>query len=114
MTGEAKNVDIELTPSAVTRIREIVDADGKSGLRLAVKAAGCSGLEYVMDAVDGPVAGDLEKAYEGFTLYIDADSYATALTGLKLDFQRDVLSSAFVYQNPNQKGACGCGVSFSV
>jgi len=114
VNGEKENMNIELTESAVARIRELVSSDGKHGLRLAVKAAGCSGLEYVMDVVDGPAAGDIEKAYEGFTLYVDAESYTSALTGLKLDFQKDALSSAFVYQNPNQKGACGCGISFSV
>ncbi|WP_241697115.1 iron-sulfur cluster assembly accessory protein [Mariprofundus sp. KV] len=114
MSGVMENMDIELTESAVARIREILSAEGKHGLRLAVKAAGCSGLEYVMETVNSPESGDLEKACEGFTLYVDADSYSTALKGLKLDFQKDLLSSAFIYQNPNQKGACGCGVSFSV
>jgi len=107
-------MDIELTTSAVTRISEIVAAAGKKGLRLSVKEAGCSGLEYVMDTVDGPQDGDLEQAFDGFVLYVDGDSYARALTGLKLDFQKDMLSSAFVYLNPNKKGSCGCGVSFSV
>lgn len=114
MSSVTENIDIELTESAAVRIREILTAEGKDGLRLAVKAAGCSGLEYVMDTVNEAVVGDLEKACDGFTLYVDADSYNTALKGLKLDFQKDLLSSAFIYQNPNQKGACGCGVSFSV
>jgi len=107
-------MDIELTKAAVARIAEIVAAAGKNGLRLSVKEAGCSGLEYVMDTVDGPEVGDFAEGYGGFTLYVDADSYARALTGLKLDFQQDMLSSAFVYENPNEKGTCGCGVSFSV
>jgi len=107
-------LNIELTPAAIARIREIVTHEQKHGLRLAVRAAGCSGLEYVMEAVDAPQPGDLEKQFEGFTLYVDADSYQQALTGLQLDFQQDLLSSAFVYHNPNQKGACGCGASFSV
>ncbi|ATX81173.1 iron-sulfur cluster assembly protein [Mariprofundus ferrinatatus] len=107
-------MDIELTQPAQARIREIVAAAGKAGLRLSVKEAGCSGLEYVMDTVDGPAAGDIEAAFDGFTLYVDAESYTRALTGLRLDFQKDMLSSAFVYNNPNQKGSCGCGVSFSV
>ena len=107
-------MNIELTQSAIVRIGEIVEAAGKRGLRLSVKEAGCSGLEYVMDTTDTPQSGDLEQAFEGFVLYVDANSYSKALTGLKLDFQQDALSSAFVYSNPNQKGACGCGVSFSV
>jgi len=107
-------IDIELTPAAVARVKAILSAEGKPSLRLAVKAAGCSGLEYVMDTVEAAQDGDLVKAYDGFELYVDAESYKTALCGLQLDFQQDALSSAFVYNNPNQKGACGCGISFSV
>jgi len=107
-------MDIELTAAAMDRVRTILAAESKSGLRLAVRAAGCSGLEYVMETVDEGQDGDLLKSFDGFDLYIDAESYQTALTGLRLDFQQDALSSAFVYNNPNQKGACGCGESFSV
>jgi len=107
-------MDIELTAAAMDRVRTILAAESKSGLRLAVRAAGCSGLEYVMETVDAGQDGDLLKSFDGFDLYVDAQSYQTALTGLRLDFQQDALSSAFVYNNPNQKGACGCGESFSV
>jgi len=107
-------IDIELTPAAVARVQAILSAEGKPALRLAVKAAGCSGLEYVMDTVELAQDGDLKKTYGDFDLYIDADSYDQALRGLQLDFQQDALSSAFVYNNPNEKGACGCGISFSV
>ena len=108
------DLNIELTPSAIERVRYLTSDSGKSGLRLAVRPAGCSGLEYVMDLTDEPAAGDLVKAFEGFELYVDRDSYASALNGLKLDFQKDALSSGFVYHNPNAKGSCGCGESFSV
>lgn len=107
-------MDIELTESAVDRMACMVSEGGKQAIRLAVKEAGCSGLEYVMELVDTPQPGDLEQRFDSFTLYVDADSYHRALTGLKIDFQKDMLSSAFVYENPNQKGTCGCGVSFSV
>ena len=107
-------MDIELTAAAQARIGEIVAEAAKKGLRLSLKEAGCSGLEYVMESVDAPSDGDLQKDFEGFTLYVDADAYARALSGLKIDFQKDLLSSAFVYQNPNQKGTCGCGISFTV
>jgi len=109
-----KQMDIELTAAAITRVKKILADAQKHGLRLAVKPAGCSGLEYVMETVDEAQAGDLVKSFEGFDLYVDSESYKTALNGLRLDFQKDALSSAFVYQNPNQKGACGCGESFSV
>lgn len=107
-------MDIELTASAVERIASIVAGSDKRALRLSVKEAGCSGLEYVMDTVNEPQSGDMQQSYDGFILYVDADSYEKALKGLKLDFQQDLLSSAFVYHNPNEKGSCGCGQSFSV
>ncbi len=107
-------IDITLTAAARARIRELVAAEGKKALRLSVKKAGCSGLEYVMVCMDEPEAGDLVASFDGFDLYVDADAYSLALKGLNLDFQKDALSSAFVYNNPNQKGSCGCGVSFSV
>jgi len=108
------NVDIELTPAAMARVKKLLTDAGKSGLYLAVRPAGCSGLEYVMELADAAHDGDLVKSYEGFDLYVDPESYETALTGLLLDFQQDMLSSSFVYQNPNRKGGCGCGGSFSV
>jgi len=109
-----KNMNIELTDAAIARVQKLVTDAGKAGLYLAVRPAGCSGLEYVMDLADAANAGDLVKSYDGFYLYVDAESYASALTGLRLDFQQDALSSSFVYNNPNKQGECGCGVSFSV
>lgn len=107
-------MDIELTPSAINRVRKLLADSGKHGLHLAVRAAGCSGLEYVMDLADAPGDKDLVISFDGFDLYVDEESYKTALSGLRLDFQQDALSSGFVYDNPNAKGACGCGESFSV
>ncbi len=108
------DINIELTAAAIARVKHILAAEHKSDLRLAVRPAGCSGLEYVMETVDQAQRGDLVKSFDGFDLYVDAESYKTALNGLYLDFQKDALSSAFVYNNPNQKGACGCGESFSI
>ncbi len=107
-------MDIKLTAAAIDRVQQILADGQKKGLRLAVRPAGCSGLEYIMETVDKAQTGDLVKSFEDFDLYVDPESYKTALTGLRLDFQQDALSSAFVYNNPNQKGGCGCGESFSV
>jgi iron-sulfur cluster assembly protein len=109
-----ENTDIRLTDAAIRRMREQTVAKGVTGIRLAVRAAGCSGLEYVLDFCDGPEPGDHILAFDGFSLFVDAESYNLALSGLCIDFQQDVLSSGFVFQNPNKKGECGCGVSFSV
>ena len=106
--------DIQLTEAAQERMRAQVGEKGVAGIRLAVKPSGCSGLEYVIDFCDASQAGDHVLEFDGFSLFVDADSYTQALTGLVIDFQQDALSSAFVFNNPNKKGECGCGVSFSV
>jgi len=106
--------DIHLTDAAIARMREQVQKQECAGIRLAVKASGCSGMEYVVDFSDVPKTDDFVLPFDGFSLYVDTDSYEKALKGLTVDFQQDALSSGFVFINPNKKGECGCGVSFSV
>lgn len=109
-----EKADIQLTDAAIRRMQEQTAARSAAGVRLAVRAAGCSGFEYVLDFCDGPQPGDHVLELDGFSLFVDAESYSLALSGLCIDFQQDVLSSGFVFQNPNKKGECGCGVSFTV
>lgn len=106
--------DIELTNAARQQLRLSVKEHGCSGVRIAVKEAGCSGLEYVMDYADSPAGNDYIKVCDGFSIYIDAESYRKALAGLRLDYQEDALSAGFIFANPNKKGECGCGMSFTV
>ena len=107
-------LDIELTEAALEHMRASVLDEKVAGIRLSVREAGCSGLEYVMDYAAGPEAGDYVKAYDDFSVFIDADSYKQALCGLRLDYQKGALSAGFVFSNPNKKGECGCGQSFTV
>jgi iron-sulfur cluster assembly protein len=106
--------DIELTEAACERIRSVLKTEGKQALRISLSEAGCSGLEYVLDYADLPAKDDIVADHDGFQLFVDSDAYQKALIGLKIDFQQDVLSAAFVFHNPNQQGECGCGASFSV
>lgn len=106
--------DIELTEAACERVRSVLLNENKRALRISLSEAGCSGLEYVLDYADSPLENDLVAEFEGFQLFVDSASYEQALTGLKIDFQQDMLSSAFVFHNPNKKGECGCGISFTV
>jgi len=112
--NRAKEVDIELTPAALEHMRASVLDKKVAGIRLSVREAGCSGLEYIMDYAVESEVGDYVKAYGDFSVFIDADSYRKALCGLRLDYQQDALSSGFVFSNPNKKGECGCGQSFTV
>jgi len=112
--GEHREPDIELTGAAMKQLLHKVTQQGCVGVRIAVREAGCSGFEYVMDYVGAPSDQDYVKTYDGFSVFIDAESYAKALAGLRLDYQEDLLSAGFVFTNPNKKGECGCGTSFTV
>jgi len=106
--------DIELTEAASERIRTVLMKEGKQALRISLNEAGCSGLEYVLNYADHPSEGDLISEQSGFQLFVDSDDYQKALAGLQVDFQKDMLSSAFVFNNPNKRGECGCGASFTL
>ncbi|MDQ6955627.1 MAG: iron-sulfur cluster assembly accessory protein [Mariprofundaceae bacterium] len=108
------DIDISLSDAACEQLKNSLLSAGKKAVHLSVREAGCSGLEYVMDYADEPLDDDLVREFDGFSLYVDKDSYAKALAGLQVDYQKDALSSAFVYHNPNKKGECGCGVSFTI
>jgi len=108
-------VDIHVSEAAQGRLRLAVAERGGDckGVRLSVKPGGCSGFEYVMDYGVSPEAGDLVRQFEGFCLYVDTESYRV-LTGLSLDYEESMLASGFTFSNPNKKGECGCGASFTV
>ncbi len=106
--------EIRLTDAAMARMREQCRQAARAGIRLSVREAGCSGLAYVMDFADRAEPGDLVLECDGFSLFVDATAHARALKGMTVDFQRDALSSGFVFLNPNKKGECGCGESFMV
>ena len=109
--------DIEFTDAACAQALNVVRQEGggdAGGIRLSVRRAGCSGYEYVMSYASAPEAGDLVRHFDGFDLYVDDASYALALKGVRVDYQKDLLSAAFVFSNPNKKGECGCGLSFTI
>ncbi len=112
--GPVGGPDIHLTDAAISRMREQSREQGCAGIHLSVKETGCSGLEYVMNFAEAPNTDDFILPFDGFSLYVDGQSYKKALEGLTVDFQKDALSAGFVFINPNKKGECGCGVSFSV
>ncbi len=105
---------IDLTPSAAARIKEQLANRGSGiGLRVAVKATGCSGYGYVMDYADDIGENDAVFEANGARLVIDPESLEL-LDGSTLDFVREGLNRMFRFNNPNATGACGCGESFTV
>lgn len=105
---------VTLTERAAQRVRNFLAKRGKGiGLKLAVKTSGCSGLAYALEFADQAADDDLHFDSHGVTLLVDPKSHAY-LDGTVLDFVREGLNEGFKFDNPNAKGACGCGESFAV
>jgi iron-sulfur cluster assembly protein len=106
---------VQLTDAAAARIREIVaGADGRyQGVRVGVANGGCAGMSYTMDYAEN--AKPLEEVVEdkGVKIFIDPKAILFLL-GTEMDFVREKLGAHFVFNNPNQTAACGCGESVSI
>ncbi|KFB09910.1 Fe-S cluster assembly scaffold SufA [Nitratireductor basaltis] len=102
---------ISLTDAAATRVREIVDArEDAAGVRVGIKKGGCAGMEYTVDLVTEPNPADDHVEHEGAHVYV-APEAALFLLGTQMDFEVTTLRTGFVFNNPNQSSACGCGES---
>jgi iron-sulfur cluster assembly protein len=105
---------IQLTESAAERVRSFLAARGHGhGLRLGIRKTGCSGFAYVVNYADEVRADDLVFEDRGVKVYVDPASL-TLIDGTVVDFVKQGLNEAFRFKNPNVRGECGCGESFSV
>ena len=105
---------IQLTESAARRVQQQLQARGRGlGLRVGVKASGCSGYAYLLDYADE--AGPDEAVFEshGARVFVARDALPM-LDGLVVDFRKEGLNEMFKFDNPNAEALCGCGESFSV
>jgi iron-sulfur cluster assembly protein len=104
---------LALTPAAVTRIKAIMAskaADGVVGLKVGIKKGGCAGMEYTMDWATSLGKFDEVIEQDGAKVIIDPAA-VLYLIGTTMDYKTEKLSAQFVFNNPNQKSACGCGES---
>ena len=107
-------MSIHLTPSAAERVKAFIASRGKGlGLRLGVRKTGCSGFAYVVNYADEARADDRVFEDLGVKVYVDPESLPL-VEGTTVDFVRQGLNEAFRFSNPNTRGECGCGESFSV
>ena len=107
---------ITVTENAAGQIQKLIEKQHTEahGLRVGVKAGGCSGFEYVFAWEPAPREADLVfDGPQGVRIWVDPRSHRI-LDGTTLDFDTSLLSRGFVFQNPNAKSTCGCGVSFTV
>ena len=106
---------ITLTDRAADRLKAIM-ADAETpiaGLRVGVKNGGCAGMSYTMEYAEERKAGEDMIEDRGVTVFIDPKA-VLFLLGTEMDFQTSKLSSQFVFNNPNQTSACGCGESVAI
>lgn len=106
---------IEITENAARHIGRMLAKRnlGEHGLRVGIRAGGCSGFEYVFGWEQSPKPGDaVFIAADGAQVYVDPKSLRL-LEGTVLDYDTSLLSKGFVLNNPNAKSTCGCGTSFS-
>jgi iron-sulfur cluster assembly accessory protein len=107
---------VQLTPVAVTKVKEIISQQNPvpEGLRVAVVGGGCSGFSYHM-AFENAVNAASDNVYEfdGLKVLIDQMS-EMYLDGVQIDYIEGIEGSGFKFNNPNVKSTCGCGSSFSV
>jgi iron-sulfur cluster assembly protein len=105
---------IKLTETAATRLRSLLEKQGRlnGALRLAVIGGGCSGLQYKMDLVDGPVDRDILVKSGDVCVVVDPKS-ALFVSGSVLDYSDDLQKGGFQVTNPNATSHCSCGQSFA-
>jgi len=106
---------VTLTDNAVARVRSLMDRADKPvlGLRVGVSNTGCSGHSYVVEYAEDKRPFEEEIEQDGVRVFIDPVA-VMFLVGSKMDYVEGKLQSGFVFDNPNEKGRCGCGESFHV
>ena len=106
---------ITLTDAAAQRVKAIMAKSDKpvAGLRIGVEKSGCAGMGYKLDYAEEAQAMDEVVEEKGVKIFIDP-SAVLFLLGTEMDYQVDKLSAGFVFNNPNQVSACGCGESVEI
>ena len=103
---------MRLSEAAAVRIKELMAKSGRpiAGLRVGVKNGGCAGMEYTMEYADAVRPSDEVVEDKGVKILVDPKA-VLFLLGTEMDYKTEKLSAQFVFKNPNQTSACGCGES---
>lgn len=105
---------ISITENAARHVSQQLATRGKGlGIRVGVKTTGCSGMAYVLEFVDKLEVGDQVFEEQGVKIIVDPKSLVY-IDGTEMDFVKQGVNEGFEFRNPNAKGECGCGESFSV
>jgi len=106
---------VTLSDAAAARVQEIMARAEKpyAGLRVGVKNGGCAGQEYVLEYAEAAAPLDEVVEDKGVRILIDPKA-VLFLIGTEVDYEVSTLSAKFVFKNPNQTDACGCGESVTI
>ena len=110
-----KKAIFTVTEAAATQVKTLLDSRGKpsAGIRIGVRQRGCSGNSYTLSFADQENPMDEVVTVNDIHIYIDPKAILFVI-GTEMDFRETDLESGFVFENPNEKGRCGCGESFHV
>ncbi|MCJ1280809.1 Iron-sulfur assembly protein 1 [Xylographa opegraphella] len=109
----ARKAAMNLTPTAISHLRELLEQPEPKLIRVGVKNRGCSGLAYHLEYVEKPGTFDETVEQDGVKVLIDSKALFSII-GSEMDWVEDKLNQRFVFRNPNIKEQCGCGESFMV
>ena len=106
---------MRLTDAAAARIRDLTERAEKpiAGLRVGVKNGGCAGMSYTVEYADEVKKSDEIVEDKGVKVLVDPKA-VLFLLGTEMDFKVDRMAATFVFNNPNQTSACGCGESVAI
>lgn len=105
---------ISLTETAARHVQEQLNSRGHGlGIRVGITTTGCSGMAYVLEFVDKIDVGDEVFEDQGVKIIVDPKSLVY-IDGTEMDFVKQGVNEGFEFRNPNARGECGCGESFSV
>ncbi|KAF9976846.1 Iron-sulfur assembly protein 1 [Actinomortierella ambigua] len=107
----ARKAVLTLTPAAVTRLRTLTEGPDPKVVRVGIRTKGCSGQQYNLEYTTKKEKFDEEVKQDGVTVLVDNKALLSVL-GSEMDWVEDKLSAQFVFNNPNVKESCGCGMSF--
>ena len=110
-------VSIRLTDRANEQVKRFIEQEQvpleTAGLRVAVLPGGCSGFKYGLNVEERPLDDDMVVETQGLRVFVDAFS-AQYLDGVTIDYVTTIQGAGFTFDNPQSKGGCGCGSSFTV
>ena len=115
MKNITKNNLLSLTPRAIERLQDINknSSNDNVAVKLGVKNGGCAGMAYTMDYINEVSQNDEVIKIDDITLVIDPKAILFLL-GTEMDYEESTLNSGFIFNNPNQTDACGCGESVTL